>query len=234
MIVHIYVDEDSRVVGYGDVAFEGSVEMEFEEDAAFLSDPMAYRIVSGELVHDDAFVAQAQAEAEARNNKVPIEQEVDALKSVSSALLGGEQTEDELLVAMTLNKALQKFAATLPEQDALELAAMYPAWEPNKQYKAGEYVRHGLNQDGEPQVFSVIQAHTSQSDWVPGTATASIFKKLGFTPAGTPIWVQPLGAHDAYQMNDEVSHNGVIYKSTANNNVWAPGVFGWIVKGGNR
>lgn len=230
MIVHVYVDEDSRVIGYGSSSNEVSIEMEFEEGDPFLEDPMAYLIVDGELVYDTIFVAQAQAEAEERNNKPPLDEEVSALKSVSSALLGGEQTEDELLVAMTLNKALQKFAASLPEEDALELAAMYPPWEPNKQYKAGEYVRHGLNQDGEPQVFSVVQAHTSQPDWLPGAATAALFKKLGFTPAGTPIWVQPLGGHDAYQIGDEVSHNGVIYVSTHNGNVWAPGVFGWVLK----
>src|SRR5690606_26651894 len=126
-----------------------------------------------------------------------------------------EQTDNEHLVAMTLNKALQKFAATLPEEEALELAAMYPKWESNKRYAPGQYIRHGLNQDGEPQVFSVLQEHTSQADWLP-PQTAALYKKLGFTDDGTPTWVQPLGATDAYQIGDKVSHNGKIYVSTAN------------------
>lgn len=42
-------------------------------------------------------------------------------------------------------------------------------------------------------------------------------------------WVQPTGAHDAYQIGDTVTHNGKTWQSTAANNVWAPGVFGWVV-----
>ena len=40
-------------------------------------------------------------------------------------------------------------------------------------------------------------------------------------------WVQPTGAHDAYHIGDRVTYNGVICVCTSNNNVYAPGVFGW-------
>ncbi len=42
-----------------------------------------------------------------------------------------------------------------------------------------------------------------------------------------PEWSQPLGAHDAYNLGDKVSHNGKKWVSTAANNVWEPGVYGW-------
>ena len=42
-----------------------------------------------------------------------------------------------------------------------------------------------------------------------------------------PAWVQPAGAHDAYQVGAKVTHAGNRWISTAANNVWAPGVFGW-------
>lgn len=41
-------------------------------------------------------------------------------------------------------------------------------------------------------------------------------------------WVQPTGAQDAYQIGDRVTHNGSTWESTAANNVWEPGVFGWV------
>ena len=46
-----------------------------------------------------------------------------------------------------------------------------------------------------------------------------------------PDFVQPTGAHDAYQTGDIVNYNGVLYKSKINNNVWAPDVYpsGWEV-----
>ena len=44
---------------------------------------------------------------------------------------------------------------------------------------------------------------------------------------GIAAWVQPTGAHDAYQTNDRVTHNNKTWISTHANNVWEPGVFGW-------
>ncbi len=42
-----------------------------------------------------------------------------------------------------------------------------------------------------------------------------------------PHWVQPAGAHDAYQVGAIVSHNGQLWINTVNNNVWEPGIYGW-------
>jgi len=41
-------------------------------------------------------------------------------------------------------------------------------------------------------------------------------------------WVQPTGAHDAYAIGAKVTHNGSKWESTVDNNVWEPGVYGWI------
>lgn len=41
-------------------------------------------------------------------------------------------------------------------------------------------------------------------------------------------WVQPTGGHDAYKKGDIVSHDGRVWTSTADANVWAPGVYGWV------
>lgn len=47
--------------------------------------------------------------------------------------------------------------------------------------------------------------------------------------AGYPAWVQPTGAHDAYQIGDRVSLNGSNYESKINANVWSPTAYpvGW-------
>lgn len=47
-----------------------------------------------------------------------------------------------------------------------------------------------------------------------------------------PVWVQPTGAHDAYQMGDRVHFptiNDPVYESLINANVWSPTVYpaGW-------
>ena len=48
-----------------------------------------------------------------------------------------------------------------------------------------------------------------------------------------PAFVQPTGAHDAYQTGDRVTYNGHIYESTINNNVWSPDAYpqGWAELG---
>ena len=109
----------------------------------------------------------------------------------------------------------------------LEIANLYPAWEADKAYAAMEIVRRGTNEKGNPQLFQVMQAHSSQSGWEPKD-TPALYKKIGFTDAGVPSWVQPLGATDAYQVGAKVSHKDKIWLNTVANNVWEPGVYGWV------
>lgn len=48
-------------------------------------------------------------------------------------------------------------------------------------------------------------------------------------PEEWPQWVQPTGAHDAYNTGDKVMYNGKHYQSTINGNVWSPDAYpaGW-------
>nr|DAD70668.1 MAG TPA: ChiA1-BD-binding domain protein [Siphoviridae sp. ctKcB20] len=136
----------------------------------------------------------------------------------------------QLKAMAELRRALQIFAATLHdnEETAIEIAGLYPVWEANKQYKANDIVQYGTNSVGDPQLYLVLQAHKSQSDWLPD-ATASLYKKMGISESGYPIWTQPLCAVDAYNLGDIVSYNGKLYKSIINANVWALDVYpaGW-------
>ena len=129
-----------------------------------------------------------------------------------------------------LRRALQLFAATLydKEETAVEIASLYPVWAADKQYKVNDIVQYGTNSVGDPQLYLVLQAHKSQSDWLPD-ATASLYKKMGISESGYPIWTQPLCAVDAYNLGDIVSYNGKLYKSIINANVWSPDAYpaGW-------
>jgi len=44
-----------------------------------------------------------------------------------------------------------------------------------------------------------------------------------------PEWVQPTGAHDAYALGAIVTHNGQLWISTVDSNVWEPSVYGWEI-----
>ena len=138
---------------------------------------------------------------------------------------------NRMQAAEQMRKALQLYVAALSEDDALMVATVYPEWAANEKYKNKEWVKYGENDLGDPVLYQVLQDHTSQAQYTPDTAT-SLYKKVGETADGTPKWVQPCGATDAYNKGDIVDYNGVKYISTVNANVWAPDVYGWEVYDG--
>lgn len=132
------------------------------------------------------------------------------------------------MIAMQMNRFFQIMAQQmeLDDETAMEIADLYEAWEVGKSYEIGKVVKYGVNADGETQLYSVLQAHTSQADWLPDI-TPSLYKAIGFTDSGVPIWTQPLGATDAYAKGDVVSHNEKTWTSDIDANVYEPGVYGW-------
>ena len=90
------------------------------------------------------------------------------------------------------------------------------------------YIRH------EGEIYLLNQSHEFAEQWTPGTAgTEALFSKVA-KPGTVAPWVQPLGGHDAYNKpgsglpkSDPVSHNGKIWVSEIDGNIWEPGVYGW-------
>ena len=90
--------------------------------------------------------------------------------------------------------------------------------EPSTEYKVGNKVRYS------ELLYKCIQEHTSQDDWTPDV-TQALWVQVSVEE--WPEWVQPAGSHDAYMKDDKVSHNEKHWISTADDNVWEPGVYGW-------
>lgn len=135
---------------------------------------------------------------------------------------------DRLQAAEQLRKALQMFAASLTEDKAIEVPAVFDGWQANKAYTQGEYFTYGTNSVGDPQLYKVVQAHTSQADWTPNI-TPSLYTALGLNETGYPLWAQPTGAHDAYNTGDIVDYNGTLYISLIDGNIYLPDTYpqGW-------
>lgn len=135
---------------------------------------------------------------------------------------------NRLQAAEQLRRALQMFAQTLTDEEAMEIATVYPAYEIGKAYAVNEMLTYGVNEVGDPQLYRVVQAHTSQADWTPD-ATPALYTPIGLTEEGYPIWSQPTGAHDAYNIGDIVDYNGTLYKSLIDGNTYSPEAYpaGW-------
>lgn len=127
-------------------------------------------------------------------------------------------------------RALQMFAQSLPDEQALEVAGVYPKYKPGRAYTVGELFTYGENAVGDPQLYRVAQAHTSAEEWTPD-ANPALYTPIGLNDSGYPVWSQPTGAHDAYNAGDIVDYNGTLYKSLIDGNTYSPDAYpaGWEV-----
>lgn len=109
-------------------------------------------------------------------------------------------------------------AKDLPDETALEVPLLFERWREGVSYLMGDRVCH------EEILYKCVQAHTSQSDWVPDI-TPNLWTRV--TVEEWPEWVQPTGAQDAYMAGDKVSYNGRHYICIIDYNIYAPDVYGW-------
>ena len=119
-------------------------------------------------------------------------------------------------------KELAEFMAGMLPTAPAEIAQKNVDW--YKQWAASESLSVGDRRAYDGLLYEVIQAHTTQDGWEPPNVPA-MFKRVWTEEY--PEWVQPTGAHDAYAKGAKVSHNGKKWVSTADANVWEPGVYGW-------
>ena len=126
-------------------------------------------------------------------------------------------------LAMKLRPYIEKAAAFLQDEDALEAKELYPMWSGEGiEYKVNDRVRY------EGILYKVLQNHTSQQGWTP-VAAASLFAKVLIPePDVIPDWEQP-DSTNPYQIGDKVRFEGHVYESVINNNIWSPSAYpaGW-------
>ena len=124
--------------------------------------------------------------------------------------------------AYKLRNLLHKASASLADDDALEAIELFPNWAADTDYAVDVRVRYA------DKLYRCVQAHTSQTDWTPD-AVPALWTEVA-APGVIPVWRQPTGAQDAYRIGDKVHYpdeTGDVWVSTAENNVWEPGVYGW-------
>lgn len=107
---------------------------------------------------------------------------------------------------------------TVDDETALTGKELYPVWAENISVSVND--RYQYND----KLYKCVQAHTTQADWTPDV-TPALWVEVSLDEF--PDWKQPAGAHDAYAKGDKVKHNDKKWESTADANVWEPGVYGW-------
>lgn len=139
------------------------------------------------------------------------ENDIQAMKAEMSHL----RTENAFM-----STALTFAAETFTDEQALKVPTLYEVWDgEGLSYCAGKRLRfNGV-------LYKVLSDHTSQPDWTPEAALSLFAKVLVEDPNAIVEWEQP-GSTNGYMTGNKVTHNGVIYESLVDNNVWEPGATG--------
>lgn len=129
--------------------------------------------------------------------------------------------------AYNLRKAIVKGAESLPVETAVQVPELYDRWIEGEVFELIEGQVPFIIRRYNDVLYKLIQVHTTQSDWTPDLVPALWTE---YTPDGVIAeWVQPTGAHDAYNIGDKVRFNSKVYESIINANVWSPTAYphGW-------
>ena len=107
-----------------------------------------------------------------------------------------------LVIAKTIN------SITIEDETALRMVAYYPDWTAGTAYEAGD--RLAYNGD----LYKVLQAHTAQEHYPPGTGTESIYTRIDEEHAGTLADPIPYDGNMALTAGLYYTQDGVTYLCT--------------------
>lgn len=110
------------------------------------------------------------------------------------------------------------------DEFALQTIDMFPVWSEGITISEDDIKlgKHRYQYNGK--LYRCVQGHTTQADWTPDIVPA-LWVEVSLEE--WPEWVQPTGAHDAYNTGDKVTHNNKKWVSNIDANVWEPGITGW-------
>lgn len=140
----------------------------------------------------------------------------DLKEDVAEAQENAEQAQEVVLLTRDF----------LPDAVALTLPEIYDEWHPD----SVSYIGKDTATEDKPAsivryndaLYRCLQSHTSQASWTL-EASPSLWVLIDDPAIEWPEWKQPTGAHDAYDLNAKVSHNGKKWISQIEANTTEPG-----------
>ena len=122
----------------------------------------------------------------------------------------------EMLIRQQINTLV------VDDQTALRMIAFYPEWESDKDYAAGDKLVSG------GKLYKVLQAHTSQSTWVPGAAgTESLYARIDEEHAGTQYDPIPYEGNMALENGKYYTQSDVLYRCITRWRSWSGFMWRW-------
>lgn len=110
--------------------------------------------------------------------------------------------------ALKYRAIIEQGAQGLSDAEALAVKTLYPKWAAGQSYAVGYKFLYG----GE--LYKVIQAHTSQTAWLPGVGTESIYTRIDEQHDGSRYDPIPYSGNMAIEAGKYYSQDGVTYRGT--------------------
>lgn len=113
----------------------------------------------------------------------------------------------------------------LSEDEYVNLISIYPEWAAGEDLTEDQLSVVVRTYNGK--LYELIQPHSTEVGWTPDT-TPALWKEIP-PPGVIPDFIQPTGAHDAYNIGDKVRFAGSVYESLIDANVYSPTAYpqGW-------
>lgn len=108
----------------------------------------------------------------------------------------------EMLVRQQIN------TLTVDDQTAYRMMAFYPEWAAGQSYTVGYKITYNGG------LYKVLQAHTSQETWAPGTGTESLYARIDEQHDGSKYDPIPYSGNMALESGKYYSQDDVTYRCT--------------------
>lgn len=117
--------------------------------------------------------------------------------------------------AIYLRSIVEQAAQSLPDNVALTVPMLYPTWKDCVDKGTVKYDKPGFRFSYGDKLFSCVNPNpTFQSDWVPGTTTASMYTEVCETHAGTPDDPIPYSGNMVLESGKYYSQDDLVYLCT--------------------
>lgn len=124
--------------------------------------------------------------------------------------------------AQAFIKSLVSLRTSATDEQAIDAPAVYPKWEIGMKCEAGKRVLYNSV------LYKILTTHIAQESWAPDISPSLFAEVLIPDEDEISEWKQP-DSTNPYMNGDKVSHNGSVWVSIVDNNVWEPGVYGWEI-----
>lgn len=141
--------------------------------------------------------------------KSMVKEDLEIDPGTPASISAPRMTDIARLLMLTVN------TMSLTDNDALSVKSIYPEWET----LIGKEVKQGDKMQCDGRLWKVLQQHTVQEQWRPGTGTESLYTEIVETASGTADDPIPYNNNMELEQGKYYIQDGITYLCTRNTEI---------------